>query len=135
MNNFIIRKILVAAIIIAPLISYAGCKKQAKCGCEGDILFSLTKKQGTVYYNPTGTSITFTPIDNPYETYNFCNPSEMFATMGDYESGDVLLVSGNVFWECNFLYQSSNYSYGSSYYKVYMVQATEVTVDLYGKKK
>jgi hypothetical protein len=134
MNIYFIRKIFVAAIIIAPLFINTDCKKQAKCGCDGDVLFVLDNKQANVYYNETGTSITFTPLDNPYSTYNFCNPSEMFAKMGDYKSGDVLLVSGNVFWECNYLYQTSNYSYGT-YYKVYMIQVTDVTVDLYGKKK
>jgi len=134
MNIYIIRKILVAAIIIAPLVSYSGCKKQARCGCDGDVLFSIASKPGTVYFNETGTNMTFTPIDNQYETYNFCNPSEMFAKMGDYKSGDVLLVTGDAFWECNYLYQTSNYSYGT-YYKVYMIQASNVTVDLYGKKK
>jgi hypothetical protein len=129
----VIRKILVILIIIAPVVSYSGCKKQAKCGCGKDVLFTLTNTQATVYYNETGTSITFTTLDNPYSTYNFCNPGEMFPKFKDYKSGDVLLVSGLVYWECNYLYQSSNYSYGS-YYKVYMIQVTDVTVDLYGKK-
>jgi hypothetical protein len=133
MRGQIIRKILVVLIILAPVLSYSGCKKQAKCGCGKDVLFTLTNTQATVYYNDTGTSITFTPLDNPYATYNFCNPGEMFPKFKDYKSGDVLLVSGNVFWECNYLYQTSNYSY-QTYYKVYMIQVTDVTVDLYGKK-
>jgi hypothetical protein len=57
----------------------------------------------------------------------------MFPKLADYKSGDVLQVSGQVFWECNYLYQSSNSSY-SSYYKVYDIKVTDVTVDLYGKK-
>ncbi len=133
MRGQIIRKILVVLIIAAPVFSYSGCKKQSKCGCDGDALFKLTNAQSTVYFNETGTTITFSTIDNPYSTYNFCNPGEMFPKFTDYKSGDVLLVSGQVFWECNYLYQSSNSSY-SSYYKVYMIQVTDVTVDLYGKK-
>ena len=120
-------------IILAPVFSYSGCKKQAKCGCGKDILFTLTNRQATVIYNETGTNIYFTPLDDPYSTYNFCNPGEMFPKFKDYKSGDVLLVSGHAYWECNYLYQSSNYSYGSPY-KVYMIQVTDVTVDLYGKK-
>jgi hypothetical protein len=134
MNINIIRKIFVVAIIVAPVFSYSGCKKQARCGCDGDVLYTLTNEQATVYYNEAGTSITFTPVNNPYATYNFCNPSEMFPKFKDYKSGDVLLVSGSAYWECNYLYQSSNYSY-QTYYKVYMIQVTDVTVDLYGKKK
>jgi len=132
MRGNIIRKILVALIVIIPVFSTTDCKKQAKCGCDGDVLFTLTNEQATVYYNETGTSITFQRLSNPYETYNFCNPGEMFPKFKDYKSGDVLLVSGHAYWECNFLYQSSNYSYGLS--KVYMIQVTDVTVNLYGKK-
>jgi hypothetical protein len=133
MRSHIIRKVLIAAIILAPVFTYSDCKKQAKCGCSGDVLFSLDKTPATVYYNATGTNITFNTLNDPYSTYNFCNPGEMFSKFTDYKSGDVLQVSGNVFWECNYLYQSSNYSYGS-YYKVYMIQVSDVMVDLYGKK-
>lgn len=129
----IIRKILVFAVILAPIVINSDCQKQAKCGCEGDVLFSLEKEAATVYYNETGTNITFTRLNDPYSTFNFCNPGEMFPKFTDYKSGDVLLVSGSCFWECNYLYQSSNYSY-TSYYKVYMINVTDVTVDLYGKK-
>lgn len=133
MRDHIIRKVLVVFIILVPIFSYSGCKKQAKCGCDGDVLFSLDRTQATVYYNESGTSITFQTLSDPYSTYNFCNPGEMFPRLKDYKSGDVLLVSGHTYWECNYLYQSSNYSY-QTYYKVYMIQVTDVTVDLYGKK-
>lgn len=129
----LIRKILVLLIFLAPVASYTGCKKQDKCGCDGDVLFTLNKAQATVYYNESGTNITFNLTSNPYDTYNFCNPGEMFPKFTDYKSGDVLLVSGQVFWECNYLYQSSNYSYQTPY-KVYMIQVSDVTVNLYGKK-
>jgi hypothetical protein len=132
MRGQIIRKFLVILIILAPVFSYSGCKKQAKCGCGKDVLYVLTNAQATVYYNESGTSITFSTLDNPYATYNFCNPGEMFPKFADYKSGDVLQVSGSVYWECNYLYQSSNYSY-QSYYKVYMIQVTDVTKNLYGK--
>ena len=133
MRGHIIRKILVVLIIITPVFSYSGCRKQAKCGCGKDILFTLTNEQATVYYNEAGTSITFTRLSDPYSTFNFCNPVEMFPKFTDYKSGDILLVSGNAYWECNYLYQTSNYSY-PTYYKVYMIQVTDVTIDLYGKK-
>jgi len=133
MRRNIIRKILVVLIIVAPVFSQSGCKKQAKCGCGKDVLYSLTKEEATVYYNEAGTTISFTTTSDPYSTYNFCNPGEMFPKLADFKSGDVLQVSGHVYWECNYLYQSSNYSY-STYYKVYMIQVTDVSVDLYGKK-
>jgi hypothetical protein len=134
MRVHLIRKILVVLIIIAPVLSYSGCKKQAKCGCSGDVLFSLTKKPATVVYNEAGTNIQFSTVDDPYSIYYFCNPGEMFPKFTDYKSGDVLQVSGHVFWECNFLYQSSNSTYQTSLYKVYNIMVTDVTVDLFGKK-
>ena len=133
MRGRIIRKILVVLIIIIPVFSYSGCKKQARCGCGKDVLSTLVKEPATVYYNETKTSITFQTLSNPYSTYNFCNPGEMASKFDEYKSGDILLVSGHVYWECNYLYQSSNYSYQSPY-KVYMIQVTDVSVDLYGKK-
>lgn len=130
----IIRKFFLILIVVLPAFSVTDCKKQPKCGCKGDALFTLTREQATVYYNETGTNITFTTLNNPYSTYNFCNPEEMFPKMADSKSGDILLVSGQVFWNCNYAYQSSNYYY-QNYYKVYDITVTEVFSDLYGKKK
>jgi hypothetical protein len=127
----ILRKILVILIFATPAISYSGCKKQAKCGCGKDVLFTLADEPAYVYFNETGSNIYFTSLSDPYSTYYFCNPSEMFPKMSDYNPGDQLLVSGYVYWDCNYLYQASNSSYGA-YYKVYMVEVTNM--DLYGKK-
>jgi hypothetical protein len=129
--NKILRKLLVVMVIVLPVFAGTDCKKQAKCGCDGDMLFTLTREQARVYWT-TGSSITLTPLNNPYSSYLFCNPGEMFSKLSDSKSGDILLVSGHAFWECNFLYQSSNYSYGSMY-KVYQLQVTDVETDLYGK--
>jgi len=127
----ILRKILVVIIITLPVVIDLGCKKQAKCGCGKDILFDLTDEQAKVYF--TETSASFSPVSNPYATYYFCNPEEMYSKLSEYKTGDFLLVSGHVYWECNYLYQASNYSY-QMYYKVYMIQVTEVITELYGKK-
>jgi len=129
----IIRKFIVVLIIIAPAISYSGCKKQDKCGCGNDVILTLTNAKANVYFNDSGTNISFTRPEDPYSTYNFCNPGEMFPKLEDYKSGDQLLVSGFAYWECNYVYQSSNYSYGTMY-KVYQVQVTDIYLDLYGKK-
>lgn len=128
----IIRKVLVVLIIIAPVVSYSGCKKQDKCGCGNDVVRTLEDAPANVFFNESGTNISFTLASDPYSSFNFCNPSEMFPKLQDYKSGDRLLISGQCFWECNYVYQSSNYSYGSMY-KVFMVQVTDVYLDLYGK--
>jgi hypothetical protein len=129
----IIRKLAILLIFVAPVVSYSGCKKQAKCGCGKDVLFTLTNARAHVYWTTTS-NIYFQLVSDPYSTYYFCNPTEMYnSKMTDYKSGDELLVSGHCYWECNYLYQAGNSSYGS-YYKAYVVEVTDVYMDLYGKK-
>jgi len=132
MRGNIFRKILIIVLVIVPVFSDSGCKKQAKCGCNGDVLSSLIKERATVYYT-SGTSITFMTLIDPYSTYNFCNPGEMFPKFTNFKSGDILEITGKVYWECSFLYQSSNSSY-QSLYKVYMCQVSDVVSNPYGKK-
>jgi hypothetical protein len=133
MKRNLFRKLLVILIIVAPLASFPGCKKQAKCGCGKDILFTLTNERANVYWD-TGSTISFRTLNDPYSTYNFCNPGEMFPKMSDYQSGDELLVSGHAYWNCTYVQQAGNSSgYGSSLYKIYDVQVTNVYMNLYGK--
>ena len=133
MRGNTIRRILVALIIVAPIISYTGCKKQAQCGCGKDVLTTLVGASAYIYWQ-TSASISFQIVGNVYSTYNFCNPSAMFDKLKDNKSGDILQVSGKVYWNCTYVYQSSNSSY-QSLYKVYDVEVTDVAVDLYGKDK
>lgn len=133
MRGKTIRKILVVLIIIAPAFYYTDCKKQPKCGCGKDILFTLNNASVNVYFNATGTIMSFQTLGDLYSTYDFCNPSEMFPKLADAKSGDVLLVSGSVYWDCTYVYQSSNSSYVNPY-KKYNVQVTDLSLDLYGKK-
>jgi hypothetical protein len=52
----------------------------------------------------------------------------------DLEGEDQLILSGNLYWECTYLMNSSNSSYYSYYYKVYNIDVTELKSYLYGKK-
>lgn len=133
MTGKILRKVFVLMVMIAPMFTVTDCRKQDKCGCDGDVLFTLDAAQAYVIYSENGASAQFNLIDDPYSTFYFCNPEAMFPKLADAKSGDILLVSGQAFWNCTFLYQSSNYSYYSSYSKYYDVQVTDVIVDLYGK--
>jgi hypothetical protein len=130
----LLRKILVILIIVLPAISYSGCKKQKKCGCGKDVLFSFTNEPCYVYFNETGTIITLQTVNDMYSQYTFCNPVEIFPKLEKYKSGDQLMVSGNVYWDCNYVWQSSNQSYQTSMYKVYNIAVTNVYLDMYGKK-
>jgi hypothetical protein len=51
MRGHIIRKILVVLIILATVFSYSGYRKQARCSCGKDVLFTLTNKQATAYFD------------------------------------------------------------------------------------
>jgi hypothetical protein len=125
-----LRKFLVVLIMTMPVFANTDCKKQPKCGCDGDALFTLDETPATVYWQNNET-IWF--MTDAYSTYYFCNPGEMYSKLADSKSGDVLRVSGEVFWDCSYLYQQSNYSYGA-YNKVYQVRVTDVHADMYGKK-
>ena len=132
MKQNIFRRIFIAAFVIFIAFTSTDCKKQVKCGCGKDVLFTLTNASANVYFNETGTNIYFQLLGDMYSTYYFCNPSEMFPNLADAKSGDILQVSGHAYWDCNYVYQSSNSPYKSAY-KVYNVQVTELTLDLYGK--
>jgi hypothetical protein len=129
----ILLKICVVLIIVIPAISYSGCKKQKKCGCGNDVIETLKSEPANIYFNPSGTNISFTLASSPMDSYIFCNPSEIFPMLAEYKSGDQLLVSGYTYWDCSYVYQAGNSSYTSPY-KVFVVQGTDVYIDLYGKK-
>lgn len=141
-NN--LRKILVILIILIPAVSYTGCKKQAKCGCSGDTLFSYTDNPfdyTSIIYNASGTSAYFT-INNGigYDTYYFCNPGEMYPTYTSLKGNSQIIISGNIYWDCSYVQSAGNSSTSSesyySYYKVYQLNVTKMAAnhDVYGKK-
>ena len=136
-----IRKLLVVLIILLPIVSYTGCKKQAKCGCSGDMLYSITDQifdHSSIVYNASGTNAYFFVYSGYYyDTYYFCNPSEMFAAYNSISSDDQVKLSGDLYWDCSYVSQASqsgSSSYESSYYKVYNIKVTKIESSLYGKK-
>jgi|WetSurMetagenome_2_1015567.scaffolds.fasta_scaffold235609_1 hypothetical protein len=139
-----IRKLLVILIIAIPVVSYSGCKKQPKCGCDGDVLFSITDQvfdHSTVVYNTSGSNAYFfvySGLGAYYDTYYFCNPSEMFTKYSSIASDEQVKLSGDVYWDCSYVTSasssSSSSSYYYSYYKVYNIKVTALESSLYGKK-
>src|SRR5450759_2766386 len=133
MTGNTLRKIALALIIIVPSILYSDCKKQAKCGCGKDVVSTLSKDAAYIYFT-NGETIKAMVVLDPYgSTYTFCNPSEMFKNLVDAKSFDILFLSGHVYNDCNYVYQSSNSSYQSM--ASYEIEATELYIDLYGKNK
>jgi hypothetical protein len=136
-----LRKLLIMLIILVPVVSYSGCKKQPKCGCSGDTITTLTGEvfdHSAIVYNSTGTSAYFYIYSGSiyYDTYYFCNPSAMYSKYEAIGSNEQLKLSGNVYWDCSYLSSTSNSSSSSvySYYKVYDILVTDLGASLYGKK-
>jgi hypothetical protein len=132
MKSSIIRNTLIVLIILTPLLADLGCKKQPKCGCGKDAIYTLTEGQANVFYNESSKSAYFTAAASTGSMYYFCNPGRWIDTLKKYPSGQLLLVSGAVYYECNYLYNSGN----SGYYMppVYQVEVTAIKEDNYNGK-
>jgi len=133
MRGIILKRIFIILIIIAPVFSYSGCKKQARCGCGKDVVLTFAATSCTITWTD-GATIYAQTVGDAYSTYIFCNPSQMFPNLADAKSGDILQVSGPVYWDCNYVYQTSNSAY-QSLYKTYDIQVTDLSINLYGKDK
>jgi hypothetical protein len=132
MKSNILRKIVVALIIVLPAFSNHSCDKQEKCGCDGDILFSVDKK--VMYYNQLivmseGATIRF---QEGYNTFDFCNPVEMYPIYQGLDQDEQIQISGDVYWDCSYVSSASQSSY-YYYYKYYNIKVTELKSFLYGK--
>jgi hypothetical protein len=119
-------------LLFAGVISMAGCKKQPKCGCDGDALDTLKQAHVYISYNAETKSAQFRPLWSNYDIYYFCNPSAFMDKLKTFEQGAEILVSGEYFYECNYLMNAGN---GGSYsmYRIYQIQVTDVAAYDYGK--
>ncbi len=135
MRTNIPRNIIFVLIFVVSFFTDSGCKKQAKCGCDGDAIYSLDQQKVNISFNTeTQTIYSFQTQDNPYESYNFCNPGEWYPKISQYTSGDEMVITGEIFWNCQYVINSSNYqSQYTMYYKVYDILVTSVEVIQYGK--
>ena len=120
-------------LLIAGVISMAGCKKQPKCGCDGDALDTLQTRLMSISHimlKPNQPSSV--PLWSNYDIYYFCNPSAFMEKLKTFEQGAEILVSGEYFYECNYLMNAGN---GGSYsmYRIYQIQVTDVAAYDYGK--
>ena len=127
------RKLFIVLIILTPIFTDLACKKQPKCGCGEDAVFELVKESVYVYFDTVSLGATFTNPKDPYSSFSFCNPEDMMSTLSKYNTGSLLKLSGKVFYECNYILNSSSNPYYAQY-KVYLVEVTDVYEDLYGKK-
>jgi hypothetical protein len=133
MKGYIIGKILVAIIILTPVFFLDSCDKQEKCGCDGDILFSITNQlfdYSEIYVSANGGTMQFT---EGYDTYSFCNPTSMYTIYQGLDADEQILLSGDVYWDCSYVSSAGQSSY-YYYYKYYNINVTQFKSYLYGKK-
>ena len=113
----IIRKVLVAMVMILPLLAGNSCKDD-KCGCyKGDIQgthLGFALNTSDIVYTDNGTSAYFI---QGYYIYYFCNPVAMYETYKDIEDNNYPLIEliGDTYWNCNYVYRRSS----NSYYQYY----------------
>ena len=133
MKGYIIGKILVVIIILTPVFFLDSCDKQEKCGCDGDILFSITNQlfdYSQIYVSANGGTMQFT---EGYDTYSFCNPTSMYTIYQGLDADEQILLSGDVYWDCSYVSSAGQSSY-YYYYKYYNINVTQFKSYLYGKK-
>ena len=131
----LLRKVLVITVLFLPLFISTDCKKQKKCGCQGDVLWEYNSAWtgSYVYFYPESSTIFMEEVGNPYDRYTFCNPDEVRPKLANFKAGDILVVKGSVFWDCNYVWQSSNNPYQSYMYRAFNIYVTDIYMDMYGK--
>jgi hypothetical protein len=132
MKSFLFRKSLIFLIIIAPLILDMGCKKQKRCGCGKDVIFEITDGPASVSYIESSKTAYFYASNSVGSIYYFCNPGKWIDFLKTYPQGQTLLVTGKVYYECQYLMNSGNYGYYIP--PTYQVDVTGLKEDNYSKK-
>jgi hypothetical protein len=132
----LLRKVLLIVVLFAPLFINTDCKKQKKCGCppKGDILYEYGR-ENVVYFDNESSTIIMYERNNYgyYDSYSFCNPDKWRSEVEKFRSGvDVLVVRGSVYWDCQYVMNSSSSSSGS-YSAAYQIYVTDIYMDMYGK--
>jgi len=101
-----------------------GCKKQPKCGCDGDVRFTLSEERGTLTYDEESGYAVFMAI---YYHFEICYAEKVMDLLTPFEQGETVLVSGDAYDDC---YKMVN-PYAA--YGKYMLRLTEIKKDEFGK--
>ena len=129
----LLKKVLLIVVLFAPMFINTDCKKQKKCGCRGDVLGTYSYSS-IVYFSDESPSITMQIAGYYYDYYTVCNPDEIRSKLEGFNSGEELVVTGNYYWDCNYVSQASNYSYSAyNTYRSYVIYVTDIFKDMYGK--
>ncbi|MFN8241038.1 MAG: hypothetical protein U0X39_09835 [Bacteroidales bacterium] len=95
------------------------------------MISELTDAQVMVSFSEATNTAIFYPVISTGATYYFCNPGDWLDSLKKLNTNDYLLVSGKVYYECNYLYNNSNYYYQLP--PVYQVEVSGIKEDNYGK--
>jgi len=86
-------------IVAALILITVNCKKEPKCGCDGDVLSEITDGKGTVYFNIQNGYAYI--IENQLNTkYDICSVSDLMDDFEKLEDGDKVIFSGFVKDDC-----------------------------------
>ncbi|MDR2886501.1 MAG: hypothetical protein LBV26_00605 [Bacteroidales bacterium] len=130
----LLKKMLVAVVISAPLFISTDCKKQKQCGCGKDIIQSPADAVFYVYFKPGDMASIYMTPSSGIDIYTLCNPDEILPKLEKFTSGAEFIVSGDAYWDCNYVMQASNYGYNYDYRTYYNIRVTDIELVLYGKK-
>jgi len=132
----LLRKLLVIVVLFAPLFLNTDCKKQKRCGCQHrDELYPLENAISYVFFDDESPIITMQSPKDPYYPYSyftFCNPDEIRSKLENFKSGEELMVTGSVYWDCQYVMQSSSGSYQAYSYRSYNIYVTDIYKNMYG---
>lgn len=126
-----IYKIAFISIIISTAF-IGSCKKQPKCGCDGDIIRTMTKESVYIYYDEEFNTAGFSWDGNSYARYYFCNPATMMSELKKFEQNERVLITCDLYYDCNYLMQAGNNSYYSYMYQAYAADVKEIESAIYG---
>ncbi len=98
-----------------------GCKKQPKCGCDGDIRFPIIETKGTIIYNEETSYAEFQPSEI-YSHFEICDAGTVMDLLTPFEQGETVLVSGDAYDDCYKMYNP--YAYAN-----YMLDLKEIRKD------
>ena len=129
----LLRKVLLIIVLFTPLFINTDCKKQKRCGCRGDVLFEYGY-ESLIFFDEESTVITMQregQVGYYYDYYTFCNPDEVMPELSKFKPGVVLGVTGNVYWDCNYVMRVSSNPY-ATYGRAYNIYVTGIYMNMYG---
>lgn len=117
-------------VIVLASTLVGSCKKQIRCGCDGDVINTWVEYPVYITYNEEANSASFTFEGAPMAQYYICNPTEIMSELVTFDQNEKVIIDCEIYYECNYMMQASNSYY--SYWQAYMVVVDNIQSSLYG---